>query len=122
VLLQEKTKRQTKAAKELPAREEMAQLEAAAEASTVYDVAPFVAAYEAIDWEERTADDYARAIQLALSAGAGAHPITRKLAMEGSERYPDHAELQKAAYILAPPKVILSTLRVIHQLKVMWPG
>ncbi|NER38268.1 MAG: hypothetical protein F6J93_30655 [Oscillatoria sp. SIO1A7] len=28
-----------------------------------------------------------------------------KIATEGLEHYPDHAELQKYAYILAPPKV-----------------
>src|SRR5687767_14474298 len=110
MMLREKTKRPTKKANVIPAGEAMDRLEAAAEASTVYDVAPFGAAYEAIEWNERTADDYARAIHLALGAGAGAHPIVRKLAMEGAERYPAHAELQKAAYILAPPKVISSTL------------
>lgn len=106
-MLQEKTKRAAKATKVIPAGEAMARLEVAAEASTVFDVSPFVAAYKATDWEERTADDYDRAIHLALSIGAG--PIAQELAMDGVKRYPDHAELQKAAYILAPPKVISST-------------
>jgi hypothetical protein len=106
-MLHEKTKRPTKAAKEIPAGEEMARLEAAAEASTVFDVAPFAAAYEAVRWSERPADDYARAVHLAL--GIGAHLIARNLALEGAKRYPSHAELQKMAYILAPPKVTVST-------------
>jgi hypothetical protein len=106
-MLREKTKRPNKAAKEIPAGEEMARLEAAAEASTVYDVSPFVAAYEAIDWGGRTADDYDHAIHLALGIGAGL--VAQELAMEGAKRYPAHAELQKAAYILAPPKVTVST-------------
>lgn len=107
-MLPEKTKRSAKATKEILAGEEMAHLEAAAEASSVYDVAPFVAAYEAIDWGERTAEDFDHALHLALGIGAGT--IARDLAMEGAKRYPDYAELQKAAHILAPPRVISSTL------------
>ena len=90
------------------AGEAMNQLEAAAEASSVFDVSPLVAAYEAMDWHERPADDYARTVQLAL--GIGAHMVARALALAGAKRYPNHAELKKMAYILAPPKVIASNL------------
>ncbi len=77
-----------------------------AAASTPYDVSPFVTACEAVDWAGQPADVYAHAVRLALESGA--HLMARNLALEGAERYPDHAELQKMAYILAPPKVTVS--------------
>lgn len=84
----------------------MAMLEAAAERSSVYDVSPFVAAYEQMDWGERPAADFVYGVRLALKVGA--HIIARKLALEGVERFPEDAELKKMARILGPPKVAVS--------------
>jgi len=78
----------------------MAALQAAAEAK---DELAFLTARKAIDWAARPAEDFVHAVQLALMAGA--FVAARNLAAEGAERYSDHAELQKMAYILAPPKV-----------------
>lgn len=64
--------------------------------------------YREIDWSERPAEDYVRAVYLALNSGA--HLVARNLAMQGAERYPADAELQKMAYVLAPPKVTVSKL------------
>jgi len=36
--------------------------------------------------------------------------LARELSAKGAERYPDYPELQKAARVLAPPKVIRSDL------------
>jgi predicted transcriptional regulator len=44
----------------------MAALEAAAERSNVYDVAPFVAVSEQMDWRERPAAAFVRGVRLAL--------------------------------------------------------
>jgi hypothetical protein len=84
----------------------MAALEAAAERSSVYDVSPFVTACEQVDWRERPAEAFVRGVRLALKVGA--HIIARKLALEGAERFPEHAELKKMAHILGPPKVTVS--------------
>ncbi len=57
----------------------------------------------------RTPADYTSHITRALETG---DPMSaRQLALEGAKRYPDHAELQKFACILAPPpgKVVPST-------------
>jgi hypothetical protein len=88
------------------AEEEMTALEAAVEASTVHDVSPFARAYQAVHWQEHPADDFAHAVRLALSVGAPT--IAQELAFKGAKRYPDHAELQKMAHILAPPTVSVS--------------
>ena len=64
----------------------------------------FLTAKQTIDWSRRPAIDFARAIRWALAAGA--YMAARNLATQGAEQYPDHQELQKFAYLLAPPKVI----------------
>lgn len=83
-------------------------LEVAAAQSSPEDVRPFVAAYRYIDWATRPADDFAQTVRLALRVGA--HRIARECALDGSHRFPDHAELQRLARLLAPPeaKVIKS--------------
>ncbi len=82
----------------------LARLEAAAR---VGDEQAFLAAKDAVDWDARPAGDFLRAVQLALSAGA--HIAARHLAAQGAARYPDSAELQKYARVLAPPQVIRAT-------------
>jgi Arc/MetJ-type ribon-helix-helix transcriptional regulator len=52
----------------------------------------------------RASDDYVRAISRALETGVPV--LAENLAKEGAERYPEHAELQKYARVLAPPKVM----------------
>jgi len=83
--------------------EAMARLAAAAEISDPHDVSAFVKAYKEMAWHTRSAEDFAQAVRWALRVGA--HSIAHDLVMAGAARYPGHAELQKMAYILAPPKV-----------------
>jgi len=79
-------------------------LEAAAEAG---DGVAFLAAWRAIDWRTRSAEDFMRAVRWALAVGA--HREARQLAVEGAQRHPDHAELRKAARVLDPPRVVRRT-------------
>lgn len=82
-----------------------ASMEAAAEAA---DERSFIAAFERVDWTLQPPDALIRAVRLAISADAPL--VARKLATEGARRYPEHAELQKAARILTPSGVIRSDL------------
>ncbi len=82
---------------------QMLQLESAAKLG---DERAFLAAQKMIDWQRRQPEDFISAVQLALSAGA--YLAARRLSAKGAERYPNHAELQKYARILAPPKVTRS--------------
>ena len=68
------------------------------------DESAFIEAANEIDWLQRSPADYARAVRLALAAGA--HRLARRLAVQGVERYPEHPVLQKMARILAPPRVV----------------
>ena len=70
------------------------------------DAVRFAAICERINWETYSAEDIVRGVRLALEAGA--HRTARWLATLGAERHPGHAELQKAAHILAPPRVACS--------------
>lgn len=83
----------------------IAVLEIAAE---VGEETVFVQAASEIDWLQRPAADFARAVHLALAAGA--HLFARKLANYGYRLYPHHAELAKMAHILAPPRVVRANL------------
>lgn len=80
--------------------EGMGRLEKAAFAK---DEMAFLAARQAIDWRERPAEDFVRAVDLALMAGA--FVAARNLSAEGAKRFPDYAELKNMARILAPPTV-----------------
>jgi hypothetical protein len=80
-------------------------MEAAAEAA---DERSFIAAFNRIDWKLQPPEALMRAVRLAITADAPL--VARKLATEGAQRHPEHAELQKAARVLAPPKVIRSDL------------
>jgi hypothetical protein len=84
---------------------EMARLQAAAQAK---DEQAFLAARHAIDWSARPPDDFIRAVRLALMAGA--YLAARNLATEGAAQHPAHAEMQKVARVLAPPKAARSTM------------
>lgn len=80
-------------------------LRIAAEAA---DERRFIAAYASVDWTQQPPDAIMRAVRLAISADA---PLAaRKLATEGAQRHPEHAELQKAARILTPAGVVRSDL------------
>ena len=79
------------------------QMQAAVEAG---DEIAFIQAANAMDWHHRSPEDYIHAVRLALSAGA--HLKARKISAQGAEQYPEHAELQKYARILAPPVVTRS--------------
>ena len=83
----------------------MAMLEIAAE---VGKETVFVQAASEIDWLQRPAADFARAVHLALAAGA--HLLARELASHGYRLYPDHDDLAKMAHILAPPRVVRANL------------
>lgn len=79
----------------------MAALEIAAE---VGNETAFLQAVSKVDWLQRSATDFVRAVRLALAAGA--HLFARKLATQGARLYPDHLELRKMAHVLAPPRVV----------------
>jgi hypothetical protein len=79
----------------------MQQLAAAADQG---NEAMFLTAKQMIDWSRRPATDFVRAIRWALAAGA--FMAARNLATQGTKQYPDHQEVQKFAYLLAPPKVL----------------
>ncbi|MBL7184655.1 MAG: hypothetical protein ISS50_09435 [Anaerolineae bacterium] len=79
----------------------MAVLEIAAEAG---NEATFVRVTSGIDWMQRPANDFVRAVRLALAAGA--HLLARNLASQGARLYPDHSELRKMAHILDPARVV----------------
>jgi|GEM_PF-645446 len=74
------------------------------EAAASRNEAAFTQALTQIDWDSKPAEDYIRAIDLALQVGA--HLAARKLATEGAEFHFESEELQKYARILAPPTVI----------------
>ncbi|MBO0727131.1 MAG: hypothetical protein J2P52_16115 [Blastocatellia bacterium] len=57
-----------------------------------------------LDYEWLSANDFIRAMKAALKIGA--YPTARAISVEASNRYPTHAEIQKYACALAPPKVI----------------
>lgn len=80
-------------------------LEIVAEAG---DETAFVQAASEIDWSQRPATDFARAVRSALAAGA--HLLARKLADYGHRLYPNHEELAKMAHILAPPRAMRAHL------------
>lgn len=84
----------------------MAQLRAAASECTPYNVAPFVLSFQRIDWSTRPVEEIVEGVHLALEVGA--HLLARNLAMANAPRFPKHPELQKMAYILAPPRVTVS--------------
>ena len=54
-----------------------------------------------MDTSPQTPEEYIRAIAQALATGDPV--LARTLAIEGAEHYPQHAELQKCAYVLTPP-------------------
>ena len=68
----------------------------------------FINAVNSLDWKSRPVEDYLTTIRLCLAAGA--YLKARNLAMSGGERFPDDAEMQKYARILAPAKVIKADL------------
>lgn len=72
------------------------------------DEAAFVEVASWIDWSWRPAADFARAVRLALAAGA--HLLARNLADYGHRLYPYHQELAKMTHILAPPQVVRANL------------
>lgn len=83
----------------------IAMLEIVAEAG---DETAFVQAASEIDWSRHPAADFARAVRLALAAGA--HLLARNLADYGHLLHPQHEELAKMAHILAPPRVVRTGL------------
>lgn len=74
------------------------------QAAAYQNEAEFTHALTEIDWNSRSADDFIRAIDLALKVGA--HLTARELAAEGAQIHFDSKELQKYARILAVPRII----------------
>jgi hypothetical protein len=70
------------------------------------DETTFIRIYQEIEWEQRSAEDILMTIDLALTVGA--YLAARKLAMEGIQKFPNHAELKKMSTLLAPPEVTVS--------------
>ena len=67
------------------------------------DEASFIAAINAINWQNHPVENYLQAIELAMMAGA--HYKARLLSAQAMNAFPDSAEAQKLAYILAPPQI-----------------
>ncbi|MGH9843689.1 MAG: hypothetical protein ACREEM_33555 [Blastocatellia bacterium] len=61
---------------------------------------------ETLDYSSLSAEDFILAIKAALEIGA--YPASRSLSVKASNRFPAHAEIQKYAHVLAPPRVISS--------------
>jgi hypothetical protein len=74
------------------------------EAASAADAQAFAGSVAMVDWDACGADELRRAIHLALEAGAPL--VARALATDGVTRFPEHSELQKLAYLLAPPRII----------------
>ncbi len=77
-------------------------------AAEMDDERAFLQAARDIDWSQRPAADFVRAVRLALAIGA--HLLARNLADSGHRLYPQHEELLKTAHILAPPLVVRADL------------
>jgi hypothetical protein len=81
--------------------DDMAWLEVAA---VTGDEGLFIQAMKQIDWSKQSDTEWARAVHLALAAGA--RLAARQLAAAGTQRYPHHPELRKMSQVLAPPRVL----------------
>jgi hypothetical protein len=69
----------------------------------------FIESVECIDWDSlKSSEPIKEAIDLALEYGFQA--IAVKLAFQGRQLFPEDADLQKIAEILAPPKVIRTNI------------
>jgi hypothetical protein len=82
---------------------EMLQLERAV---LLEDEEEFIHLVNQMNWQIRCADDYLKAVKLALRVGA--HLTARRLSQEGATRFPNHVEIGKYARVLAPVKTIRS--------------
>lgn len=68
------------------------------------DEATFLSAIKNVSWQDMSAADYSKLVDLALEAGA--HAAARQIAAEGFACYPNDVALEKRSRILAPPKVM----------------
>jgi hypothetical protein len=84
------------------------------------DEQAFWQASREIDWNRMPAADIARAVELALMAGA--YTTARQLATNGYQRFPNHTRLQKMAHILAAPEAttVKSEDRAVWQANRQW--
>jgi len=80
---------------------ELAELRAAAEAG---DERAFSRAVNAIDWRIQSSEDFVKATQLALEAGA--FGAARQLSTLGAELHPGEPAIERYRYVLAPPRVV----------------
>jgi hypothetical protein len=85
------------------------------EAAISGNEAAFAQAFTETDWHSKPAEDYIRAIALALQVGA--HLAARKLATDGTEIHRDSEDLQRYAHVLAPPKLLTKPHRTSVQPK-----
>jgi hypothetical protein len=83
-------------------------LAALAAAAEMHDEAAYLAAYRLVDWDRSDAAMFEMAIHLAFTAGA--HMAARLLATKGAAMHPNSDYLRRAAYVLAPPRVITHDL------------
>lgn len=79
-----------------------------AQAAENGDERAFLEIARRIDWTNRPANEVVRGVRLALQVGA--HGLARQLSQEGGRRFPEHAEMQQLAHLLAPARVIQSNL------------
>jgi hypothetical protein len=64
----------------------------------------FVSLAKRINWENRTAEDHLKAIQMALTIGA--HLVARRLSQDGKGHFPTNPEISKSATVLAPVETL----------------
>ncbi len=85
-------------------------LEAAAETG---DNAAFAHALGSLNEAALTADEFVQLIRLALASDRGL--LARRFANQGAAAHPQHEELARFAYVLAPPKVITTARQTSQQ-------
>lgn len=77
-------------------------MERLAEATHAGDARTFARIVRGVDWSTRTPDELYEAITMSLQMMLAWLSI--HMAQEGSRLFPDHEGLQRAAYVLAPPR------------------
>jgi hypothetical protein len=83
----------------------MARLQRATESG---DQRAFLIALDEINLNDRSVEDLIRIVRLALETGA--YRTARHVSDEGAKCYPENAEIQNYARVLAPPMVISYSL------------
>ncbi len=79
-------------------------MERLAEATHAGDARTFARIVRGVDWSTRTPDELYEAITMSLQMMLAWLSI--HMAQEGSRLFPDHEGLQRAAKVIAPPRIV----------------